>query len=446
MSVTRAPQAWAAAPREAAQLARYGALQFALSFVALPLYVFLPAYYAARGGVPLGLLGALLLGARLADALVDPLLGRLADHMLARRRVRALVLAGGIVSLAGFAVLMALPVLLPYAAAPGRFGVVFASALWLAQSGGSASTVAHQAWGAALGHGEPERARVFAWREAMGLGGVLTAAVVTQIGGAGAFTLGFAASLTAGLWLLRGVELPRVFHTVAHAQRGLRAAFEPLRHRAFRRLLGVYVLSGVAASVPATLVLFFVRDRIGAPQFSGLYLLLYFASAAAGVPLWLRAVGRFGAAPSWLFGIVATVFAFLWAGWLQPGQWLGYAVLCAACGAALGSDLILPPALLAGLIRGLGHAGRLEGAYFGLWSLGAKFTLALAAGLALPLLGVLGYRPGTPALGPLPPLVLAYAVLPCGLKFLSGLALWLGWMRPAARDPGFLLDTTRRSS
>ena len=113
-------------------------------------------------------------------------------------------------------------------------------------------------------------------------------------------------------------------------------------------------------------------------------------------------------------------------------------------GLALGSDLIVPPALLAGLIRSLGHDGRLEGAYFGLWSFAAKFTLALAAGVALPLLGILGYRPGTPATGSLPPLVVAYALLPCGLKVLSGWMLWRGWMRPAASDPGFLLDSTRR--
>ena len=43
---------------------RYGALGFALAFVALPLYVHLPAHYATQFGVPLASLGALLLAAR----------------------------------------------------------------------------------------------------------------------------------------------------------------------------------------------------------------------------------------------------------------------------------------------------------------------------------------------------------------------------------------------
>ena len=255
----------------------------------------------------------------------------------------------------------------------------------------------------------------------------------------------FAFSLAAGLWLLRAAPLPAGFRAARMALRGLRAASEPLRHRAFRRLLLAYLPSGVAASVPATLVLFFIRDRIQAPDLSGLYLFVYFACAAAGTPLWLHAVRRFGAAGSWLLGIGATVAVFGWAALLQPGDRWGYAAVCAASGLTLGSDLILPPALLSGLIRSLGHGGRLEGAYFGLWNLAAKFTLALAAGIALPLLAALGYTPGTPAHGALPPLVIAYCLLPCALKLLSGLLLWLGWMRPAARHPDFLHDSMRRT-
>ena len=62
----------------------YGLMGLPLAFVALPLYVVLPNYYALQFGVPLASLGALLLGARLLDALVDPLLGRWSDRLYAR--------------------------------------------------------------------------------------------------------------------------------------------------------------------------------------------------------------------------------------------------------------------------------------------------------------------------------------------------------------------------
>ena len=63
---------------------RYGLMGFALAFVALPLYVLLPHYYAANFGLPLATLGFLLLGGRLLDALLDPLLGRGINRLLHR--------------------------------------------------------------------------------------------------------------------------------------------------------------------------------------------------------------------------------------------------------------------------------------------------------------------------------------------------------------------------
>ena len=66
---------------------RYGLLGLPLAFVALPLYVLLPNHYAREFGVPLATLGAVLLAARLFDALIDPLLGRWSDRLcsVARR-------------------------------------------------------------------------------------------------------------------------------------------------------------------------------------------------------------------------------------------------------------------------------------------------------------------------------------------------------------------------
>jgi Na+/melibiose symporter-like transporter len=95
-------------------------------------------------------------------------------------------------------------------------------------------------------------------------------------------------------------------------------------------------------------------------------------------------------------------------------------------GLALGADLAMPPALLAAVIAAAGGSGAREGAYFGVWSLATKLNLALAAGLGLPLISLLGYQPGvagtvTQALS------LAYAALPCLIKTA---AAWLLWRLP----------------
>lgn len=63
---------------------RYGLLALPLAFVALPMYVNLPHFYATQFAVPLASLGAVLLFSRLVDALIDPFLGRFSDALYAR--------------------------------------------------------------------------------------------------------------------------------------------------------------------------------------------------------------------------------------------------------------------------------------------------------------------------------------------------------------------------
>ena len=62
---------------------RYGLLGLPLAFVALPLYALLPNHYARSFGVPLAVLGAVLLATRLLDALLDPWIGRWCDRLFA---------------------------------------------------------------------------------------------------------------------------------------------------------------------------------------------------------------------------------------------------------------------------------------------------------------------------------------------------------------------------
>ncbi|MDP1335034.1 MFS transporter, partial [Klebsiella pneumoniae] len=69
-----------------------------------------------------------------------------------------------------------------------------------------------------------------------------------------------------------------------------------------------------------------------------------------------------------------------------------------------------------GVIQRAGLQGRAEGAFFGWWNAATKLNLALAAGLALPLLQLLGYAPGQRDATALQALALTYCLLPCLLK------------------------------
>ena len=405
----------------------YGLLGLPLAFVALPLYVHLPNVYAGRYGLPLATLGGVLLLARLFDAVTDPWLGRLGDRLFARSPRHVLTAA----ALAAALLVLGMALLFfPPWSTPGD-PLALLLVLMLTCLAFSLITITHQSWGARLGGDEVQRSRIVAWREGAGLVGVVLASVLPSVLGWGEWVGIFALALAAGLWAWRRSPAPSIV-TVAPAQPLREDLLHPWRHAPFRKLMAVFVLSGMASAVPATLVLFFIQDRLQAPAQEPLFLATYFVAAALSMPVWTRAVAHWGLARSWLAGMLLSVAVFLWAATLSSGDASAFWWVCALSGLALAADLALPGALLAGLIAGRGDHGLREGAYFGWWNLASKLNLALAAGLALPLLELLGYRPGTSSPEGLQALTLAYAVLPCALKLLAAAALYLAFVRAAS--------------
>ncbi|MCW5665386.1 MAG: MFS transporter [Piscinibacter sp.] len=401
----------------------YGAPGLPLAFVALPLYVILPNHYATQFGVPLAALGAVLLAARVLDAVADPLIGRAADALFTRSARHAWLAA------AAAAVLLALgfrALFFPSVNGTAALLAWCAAALVVTYLAYSVVSVIHQAWGARLGGDAAGRAGIVAWREGLALIGVLLASLLPSLAGLEASTLLFALLLLAALAALARAPQPPA---AAPGAPGASMAL-PFASGDFRRLLAIYLVNGIAGAVPATLVLFFIRDRLEAPAWEPLFLAAYFAAAALSIPLWVRLVKRFGLARSWLAGMLLAIGVFAWAAALGRGDTLAYAAVCIGSGIALGADLTLPAALLAGVVQRAGHAGRAEGAYFGWWNFATKLNLALAAGLALPALQALGYAPGSRDAAALDALTLAYALLPCALKLGAAALLYLLWIRP----------------
>jgi Na+/melibiose symporter-like transporter len=408
---------------------RYGLIGFPLAFCALPLYVWMPNMYAREWGVSLAALGAVLLGARLLDAIIDPLLGRLCDRLYARS-LRAVLLFGAAAAMVlalGFSLLFVPPLQEPEL-------LVRWAAVWLVvtYAAYSALSIAHQSWGAKLGGDAVFRSRVVAWREGLGLVGVVMAAVTPAVGGVPMLLALLLVGLAAGMWAWTRAQRPPTLPlpvpgdaSAASATLSTRSwLWLPWRNAAFRRLLAVYLVNGIASAIPATLVLFFVQDRLQAGEsMQSAALGLYFVSGALSMPVWLQCVRRWGLERSWLLGMVLSIAAFLGASLLGAGDAGLFLVVCVLSGFALGSDLALPGALLAGMIAQAGDQGRAEGAYFGWWNFATKLNLALAAGLALPLLGWLGYAPGARDAHALQMLTVAYCLVPCGLKALAAVSL-----------------------
>jgi glycoside/pentoside/hexuronide:cation symporter, GPH family len=426
LPMSRAVPAPSARRLHAPALLAYGSFGMPLAMAALPLYVQLPKLYGDRLGVNLAALGVLLLVLRLADGVLDPLLGAWSDRARSRK---ALIVASAPVLAIGMVALL-LPLPRGEAALLAWLGVALA-VVYLAFS---VATINHGAWGAELSADPVERTRLTAVREGLALVGVVVASVAPSLLGAGDADGGLAlfAWLFAGFTLLCAVTTmhaptapPRPVTTRAGA--GWRV---PLADRLFRRLLVVFMANGIASAIPATLVLFFVADVLQAEAWQGLFLALYFVAGAAGMPLWVALSARIGKVRAWAIGMVAAIAGFVWAAGLGAGDTAAFAAICVLSGLALGADLALPPSLLADVIDRDGRRHP-TGAHFGLWTLATKLNLALAAGVALPFLTLLGYVPGSREPAALTGLAFVYAAIPCLLKL--GAVGALLWFDAAAR-------------
>lgn len=394
-----------------ARVLAYGLLGLPLAFAALPIYVHVPRFYAETAGMDLALLGAILLGARLLDAGIDPWLGVLADRVSRPTMVAVALLPFA----AGFVALLNPP---GTYVAPWLLG-----SLVLTYLGFSAATVAYQAWGADYGDSSGLRTRLTAAREGFGLLGVVLAAALPAV-----LARDFATGVERLSWVLPPLLMVAAVVTFSRVAGGRPVPSESrpwwhatriaLGDRAFRRLLLVFIANGIASALPATLFLFFVADVLQQESASGALLALYFVAGAASLTLWVRLAGHYGRVVAWLAAMLLSIAAFAGASLLGAGDLWAFAVICLASGLALGADLALPAAIAADI----GERMRQSGVCFGVWNFVAKLNLALAAGLALPLLAWFGYQPGRDA--GLAPLVFAYALLPLAFK---ALAAWLLW-------------------
>lgn len=381
----------------AARLAAYAALGLPLAALNLPLYVYLPTFYATGMGLGMAAVGAALLAARLLDVLSDPLLGELSDRIRWRfgQRRPWLVLAAPLVAVTTWMLF------LPPEGTGALHLFVWSGLAYLAWT---MMLLAYTAWGAEISGDYHERTRIAIAREACVILGILMAAGLPA-------SLGVDPSSAEALALLFWSTLALLAVTVTLAVLAVRepppAVQQKLQprealallagNRPFRRLLLAYLLNGLAGGLPATLFLLFVGHVLLTPGATGALLLAYFASGVLAAPLWLAVSRRIGKHRAWAASMLWACAIFVWVPLLGPGDVAAFAVICVLSGASLGADMALPSAMQADVVDldRVSSGRRRTGLFFAIWSMATKLALAGAVGIAFPVLGALGFSPGT---------------------------------------------------
>jgi len=413
-----------ATPVPAAVLAAYAAPALPLAAMYFPVYVFLAEFYSGTHGLALVAIGTVFIAVRAFDAVSDPMVGIASDRITTRwgRRRPWLLLGCPLVMLAAWRL---------FVPSPDVTIGVFAFWLFLLTLGWTVMLTPYFSWGAELTGDYNDRSRVAVWRETATLIGTILAAVLYSIGSDAAAGMALVAALIViGLPLtvalcLAFVPEPRDYSRQAAS---IGSLFRVLtREPLFGRLLAAFFINGAANALPAGLFLFFVGQRLGAPDLGGPLLVLYFGAAVLAAPIWPWLVRRSSKHRVWCGAMIYASAVFACVLLLGEGDIFAFAVISVLSGAALGADLSLPSAVQADLVDldTASSGSQRTGAFFALWSLAQKIALAASGGAALIALDLIGFSAqGGNSPSALLGLTLLYAVAPIVLKMVAVALMW----------------------
>ncbi len=439
----------------------YGLPGLPLAMLGLPLFVYLPSYYSQNLGLSLSAVGLALLLARSFDVITDPLIGILNDRYPKSRSVswrrKSFIIAGVPLLLVG----------LNYLLRPTQDATAFYLFTWsfVTYLGWTLINIPWLAVGAEISQDYHEKSALASSREifaVIGTVAVISLPVLLSIQSDLKSTLSTLADLLTFLlplalipllWKLSPDTLPsnesKPSQQVYRKQKLFsKRMFEVVKHPAIKKLLPAYFINSIANALPATLFILFVSYVLQTPEQVGILLICYFLSAIVGIPFWLYLARKTDKHTSWCIALYGSIASFILVPFLNAGDFQVFLVVCLASGFCLGADVVMPASIQADISQDISQNMESNTTFvdsendstsedkqdstamlFGIWGLLTKLSLALAVGIAFPLLDMVGLK--LDALATQAPsemavitLVVLYALIPIILKIWVLFQMW----------------------
>ena len=425
-------------PMRKSSLIYYALMGFPLAMLGIPVYLYLPQYYADEFALSLSAIGLALLAARLFDVITDPLIGWFSDRYSESFSRQKQVFTGLVLLLFSlYALFFPLVDTL-------NFTYVFVTS-FITYLAWTLVQVPYQTMVAEISHHPIHKTQLTSAREAMAIFGVLFI-LITPFGiglqtNEPAFYEFFIISVFISL-VLAGLVLfkidwlkpnhlnltPSSANTedvTTNAVTSKESIFTLtkqlwLEHRIVFSVMPAYFLNNLANALPATLFVFFVSDYLQLAEYTGLFLLMYFLSGLVALPFWIALSKGIGKEKTWQLSMVLASLFFSLAFLLEPSSnnnnsLIMFSVITVLTGFSLGIDLAIPASIQADITQEVNHTSEVKGFIFGIWGLLTKLALAVAVGLSLPALDFLKASPEFFESG----ILWLYAGIPILLKVLS---------------------------
>lgn len=398
----------ASAALSARTLIVFSLLNIPLAGAQMPLYAYLPQYYAQQlsagaqqAGAGLALVGTLFMISRIWNAVLDPLVGLWSDRTHSRwGRRKPWILGGSIVFFIASYVLL---VQRAGTLAPLPLGIwLFAFYL-----GWTMATIPLAAWSGELSSHYHERSRVQTYVQTFTALGVLLVLLIPagldwigrhdlqeKIAAMGWFMLvTIVPALFIALWRVRdGADLPPPRKPVG----ALQALRILVTDRLLLRVMASDFTVNLGQGIRGSLLLFFVAGCAGLPQWASTIWLLQFVFGVFAAPIWLRLSYRLGKHRTAVAGELVQVAINLGVLLVGVGDLALLLALTVAQGLAQGSGNLMLRAMVADVadVQKLQTGEERAGLLFSIFNMTGSLAMAFAVAVAFALAGWFGFVPG----------------------------------------------------
>ena len=378
-----------------------------LAAAQIAVYIAVPAIYSKIAAVGIGITGLVIMISRVIDMITDPILGTFLDRMVEKIGWKFWLLIGfPLISIGIFILFNPLDGLEIFSL---LLGVIFVTLGWTFFS------IPWWGIGIAISNSNSnDRFKVVSFRELLTIPGVIFGLSLIHFSNISGEIFLIISILFLSPLFIKKIPIPNISNVKGTSYfLNIKNLFK--NNSNFKYLCLSYFFIGLSNGVTSILFILFVEFIIGgSPQN---FLSIYFISAFMGLPFVYMLASKYNKKRIWTSFILLACICFLPVVFLSTNSTALFMVICIISGFCLSADLIIPSSIQADIIYNEQQKNKnvLVGKIYSVWSFIQKLSLALSAGVCLPLLGYFGFNPSE-VNTQLLPLSFAYGIIPIILR------------------------------
>ena len=378
-----------------------------LAAAQIAVYIAVPAIYSKIAAVGIGITGLVIMISRVIDMITDPILGTYLDRMVEKIGWKFWLLIGfPLISIGIFILFNPLDGLEIFSL---LLGVIFVTLGWTFFS------IPWWGIGIAISNSNSnDRFKVVSFRELLTIPGVILGLFLIHFSNISGEIFLIISILFLSPAFIKKIPIPNISNVKGTSYfLSIKNLFK--NNSNFKYLCLSYFFIGLSNGVTSILFILFVEFIIGgSPQN---FLSIYFISAFMGLPFVYMLASKYNKKRIWTSFIILACICFLPVVFLSNNSTTLFMVICIISGFCLSADLIIPSSIQADIIYKEQQQNKnvLVGKIYSVWSFIQKLSLALSAGVCLPLLGYFGFNPSE-VNTQLLPLSFAYGIIPIILR------------------------------